>query len=63
MMNNVDVKPEKRTYTVEEVAAVLGIGRSSAYRLVNEGVFPVVRVGTAIRVPIKTFEEWMECKG
>jgi len=27
----------KRTYTVEEIAELLGIGRTSAYALVKEG--------------------------
>ncbi len=29
--------PDKRTYTVEEIARILGIGRTSAYILVKEG--------------------------
>lgn len=28
--------PEARTYTVEDIAAMLNIGRTSAYTLVNE---------------------------
>ena len=29
--------PERRTYTVEDIAQILGIGRTSAYLLVKEG--------------------------
>ena len=36
--------PDKRTYTVEEVAHILGIGRTSAYILVKEGHFKIVRI-------------------
>lgn len=32
--------PEARTYTVEEAAAVLGIGRTLARRLTREGNMP-----------------------
>ena len=40
--------PEARTYTAEDVAAILNIGRTSAYTLVKEGHFNTVRIGTAI---------------
>ena len=31
--------PKNRTYTVEDIAAILGIGKSSAYKLANSGEF------------------------
>ena len=34
--------PEARTYTVEDIAAILNIGRTSAYTLVKEGHFKTV---------------------
>lgn len=52
--------PERRTYMVEEVADILGIGRSSAYNLVKEGHFKTVRIGTSIRVSKKSFDEWLD---
>ncbi len=45
--------PEKRTYKVEDIAAMLNIGRTSAYNLIKEGHFKTVRVGNAIRVSKK----------
>lgn len=42
--------PEARTYTVEDVAAILNIGRKSACTLVKEGHFKTVRSGTEIRI-------------
>lgn len=51
--------PERRTYTVEEIAAILNIGRTSAYLLVKEGHFKVVRIGNAIRISKKSFDEWL----
>jgi len=50
----------KRTYTVEELAGILGIGRSSAYELVRQGHFKIVRIGTAIRISKKSFDEWLD---
>ena len=52
--------PEARTYTVEDIAAMLNIGRTSAYTLVKEGYFKTVRIGTAIRISKKSFDEWLE---
>lgn len=52
--------PERRTYTVEDIARVLGIGRTSAYNLVREGHFKVVRIGNAIRISKKSFDEWLD---
>ena len=50
----------QRTYTVEDVAAMLNIGRTSAYNLVKEGHFKTVRVGNAIRISKKSFDEWLD---
>ena len=30
--------PQSRTYTVNDIAAILGIGRASAYKLANSGI-------------------------
>lgn len=32
--------PQSRTYTVNDIAAILGIGRASAYKLANSGLSP-----------------------
>lgn len=52
--------PEPRTYTVEQIAAILNIGRTTAYQLVKEEQFRIVRIGNAIRVSKKSFDEWLE---
>jgi excisionase family DNA binding protein len=51
---------DKRTYQVEEIAALLGIGRSSAYELVRQGLFRTVKIGTAIRISKKSFDDWLD---
>lgn len=33
-----ELQPQTRAYTVEEIAAILHIGRSSAYTLVKKGI-------------------------
>jgi excisionase family DNA binding protein len=39
------------TVSVEEAAAMLGIGRGSAYEAVRRGQIPAVRIGRRIRIP------------
>ncbi|HIV86865.1 MAG TPA: helix-turn-helix domain-containing protein [Candidatus Pygmaiobacter gallistercoris] len=51
---------ECRTYTVDEVAQMLGVSASQAYRLVREGLFKSVRIGNAIRIPKRSFDQWLE---
>ncbi|MBQ7298445.1 MAG: helix-turn-helix domain-containing protein [Clostridia bacterium] len=50
----------KRTYTVEEIAKLLSIGRTTAYALVKEGHFKIVRIGSAIRISKQSFDEWLD---
>lgn len=54
--------PGPRTYKVEEIAEILSISRTSAYNLVKEGHFKVVRIGNAIRVSRKSFDEWLDAQ-
>lgn len=51
--------PQNRTYTVNDIAAILGIGRTSAYKLTTSGAFKTIRIGNAIRISQKSFEEWL----
>ena len=46
--------PSNRTYTVDDIAA-----KSTAYRLVNSGEFKTIRIGYAIRISRKSFEDWL----
>lgn len=51
--------PQNRTYTVDDIAAILGIGRTSAYKLANSGLFKTIRIGNMIRISRKSFEDWL----
>ena len=42
----------------ELVAKVLGVAPSSAYELMHEKGFPVIRVGNRLIVPKEKFREW-----
>ena len=50
----------KRAYTVEEIANILEIGKSSAYELVKQGHFRAVKIGASIRVSKKSFDDWLD---
>ncbi|MDD3337633.1 MAG: helix-turn-helix domain-containing protein [Lachnospiraceae bacterium] len=45
-----------------EIIKILNIGRTSAYNLVKEGHFKIVRIGNAIRVSKKSFDEWLNAQ-
>ena len=42
---------DRRTYSVEEVAEILGISRNSAYAAVSNGELKSVRIGRRIIIP------------
>jgi len=52
--------PQNRTYTVDDIAAILGIGRTTAYKLAKSGAFKIIRIGNVIRISRQSFEEWLE---
>ena len=49
----------EHTYSVDEVAKILGISRNLAYQSANRGDFPVIRLGGRILVPRIAFDKWL----
>lgn len=49
----------EQVLTVADIQKMLKISRAMSYELVNSGVFPIIRVGKAIRIPTRTFQEWL----
>ena len=43
-----------------EVAKMLGLGRTKVYEMMASGELPVVRIGTAVRVPRQRLLDWIE---
>ena len=61
IQNGTEKRPlECRTYTVNEVARILGVSRTQAYRLVREDLLKSVRIGNAIRISKRSFDHWLE---
>ena len=63
MSTNEKGTPQSRTYTVNDIAAILGIGRATAYKLANSGAFKTIRIGNMIRISRKSFEDWLKAEG
>jgi excisionase family DNA binding protein len=42
---------DRLTTTVEEAAALLGIGRNTAYEAVRRGEIPTIKIGRRLLVP------------
>lgn len=55
------IRTRSAVVDLSEAAAMLGVGRTLAYRLVREGVWPtpVIRVGRLIKVPIQPLQEYL----
>ena len=47
------------TYTVPEAAAAIGVGRTTAWGMVRQGVLPTLRVGRRVLVPVAALETWL----
>jgi excisionase family DNA binding protein len=45
---------------IPEVARTLGIARSLAYEMARDGRLPTIHIGTAVRVPRRRLEAWIE---
>nr|WP_307756940.1 helix-turn-helix domain-containing protein [uncultured Christensenella sp.] len=51
---------ESKTYSVQDIAKILNIGMNTAYVLVKQGDFRVLRIGSAIRIVKSSFDEWLK---
>ena len=56
-MTNEKRTPRSRTYTVNDIATILGIDRGSAYKLANSGFFKTIRISR------KPFDDWLKMEG
>lgn len=62
-MNNFILDKEKRfdsqVYTIEEIREILNIGKNASYDLLDNSHFEFIRIGKAIRISKKSFDEWL----
>jgi excisionase family DNA binding protein len=52
----------RRTYTIDEAAELLGLGRNSAYLAAQRGDFPVIRIGKRLLVPREALDRLLAGK-
>ena len=57
---NAPIERKKLTYSVPEMAQVLGISDFKAYQLVKTQGFPTIRIGKRLLVSVKGLESWVE---
>ena len=46
--------------TIPQVAAMLGLGRTKVYDLIEREGLPSIKLGTARRVPVKALQAWLD---
>lgn len=51
------------TYSIQEIAEMLGIHLITAYNLAKQQGFPAIRIGRRIVVPKAAFERWLDQAG
>ncbi len=51
----------RATYTIEEAAEILGVGRSAAYQAARCGDIPTIRIGRRLLVPKVALEQLLNC--
>lgn len=52
--------PRTKVYTVEDAAKLLCVSKGTVYNLIKEGKIKVLRIGNAIRIPKRYFDEWVD---
>lgn len=55
----VDQIGRQATLTIEQTAAVLGLGRTAAYEAARRGEFPTRRLGRRLLVPVPALLDWL----
>ena len=60
MENQNEAPTQRLLLRVPEVAKALGLGRTKVYELIAAGELPVIRLGRAVRVSVRTLQKWVE---
>ncbi len=58
--SNSNNMPEKKNMSVEEFRVYMGIGRATAYELVNSAGFPSFRIGKKILINVDALQDWID---
>jgi excisionase family DNA binding protein len=58
-----EISSERLLLRIDEVAALIGVSRTTAYSLVNKGEIPSVRIGGLLRIPNDALRQLIEERG
>jgi hypothetical protein len=47
-------------YTVADIQGILKISKNVAYDLIKQEGFPVIKIKSTYRVPVRAFEKWLD---
>jgi excisionase family DNA binding protein len=61
-IESMNTQPQGLLLRGGEVAKVLGVSRAMAYRLMQRGELPVVRIGSCVRVPAEALRAWIDAR-
>lgn len=53
------MESERRTRTIEETAHILGLSRSTTFRLAKTGELPSIKIGRRVLVPLDAIERML----
>jgi excisionase family DNA binding protein len=56
-------KPERASYSPEELVILLGISRRKVYDSLNSGAIPSIRLGKRFIIPRVAIAEWLRTAG
>ncbi len=52
----------RMTYTIDEVATLLGLGRTTIYKLIDEGHLTRIKIGARTLIPARDVEALIQCE-
>ncbi|MEX2324055.1 MAG: helix-turn-helix domain-containing protein [Acidimicrobiia bacterium] len=58
-VSTLDDLERRLTLSIAETAALLGLGRTSAYEAARRGQIPTRRLGRRVMVPVPALLEWL----
>ena len=54
---------DKQILTAQDIARIFKCGKNLAYKIIESDDMNAVRIGSTIRVSMKSFNEWIDNKG
>lgn len=61
-LNKEGINVEKLTYSVQEIADLIGISKPKAYELTYRADFPAIRIGRRVLIPKEEFKAWLSAE-